>query len=118
SISIPDKNGPGRTAPGATSLKSDKVRVTSPTQSPLVGALSSQSDLNAKATAASRYRTDFEEIEFIGKGGFADVVKVKNRLDGRIYAIKKIKLDGKDALFNNRIIREVTLLSQLHHEYI
>jgi serine/threonine protein kinase len=44
--------------------------------------------------------------------------QVRNRLDGRIYAVKKIKLDPKDEEFNRRIIREVTLLSQLHHEYV
>ena len=37
----------------------------------------------------SRYRTEFEEIKTVGKGGFGIVVQAKNRLDGQEYAIKK-----------------------------
>ncbi|KAL6618007.1 kinase-like domain-containing protein [Neocallimastix sp. 'constans'] len=66
----------------------------------------------------SRYRSDFEEIEFLGKGGFGEVVKARNRLDGRVYAIKKVKLDPKDSEYNKKILREVTTLSRLHHEYV
>eukprot|EP01135_Chromosphaera_perkinsii_P006095 Nk52_evm1s396 gene=Nk52_evmTU1s396 len=66
----------------------------------------------------SRYRTDFEEIEFLGRGGFGQVAKVRNKLDGRMYAIKRIKLNPSNQQTNKKIIREVTLLSRLHHEYI
>eukprot|EP01113_Clastostelium_recurvatum_P042340 TRINITY_DN6857_c0_g1_i2.p1 TRINITY_DN6857_c0_g1~~TRINITY_DN6857_c0_g1_i2.p1 ORF type:complete len:1461 (+),score=371.59 TRINITY_DN6857_c0_g1_i2:29-4411(+) len=65
----------------------------------------------------SRYKTDFEEIEPLGRGGFGQVVKVKNKLDGRFYAIKKIRLD-RDQTLNNRILREVLTLSRLHHQHI
>lgn len=34
------------------------------------------SSLTIPAPSASRYRSDFEEIEFLGKGGFGEVVKV------------------------------------------
>eukprot|EP01134_Creolimax_fragrantissima_P007534 CFRG7534T1 len=118
SIAIPDKKKPIPTKGEARgSLSSSQPSVLSPLRSPGGGIAFTKKDSTSSHTT-SRYRTDFEEIQFIGKGGFADVVKVRNRLDGRIYAIKKIRLDGKDAHFNNRIIREVTLLSQLHHEYI
>ncbi|KAJ1927841.1 eukaryotic translation initiation factor 2-alpha kinase, partial [Tieghemiomyces parasiticus] len=66
----------------------------------------------------SRYRADFEEIEFLGKGGFGEVVKARNRLDDRYYAIKKIRLDPRDVETNRKILREVTTLSRLHHEYV
>lgn len=60
----------------------------------------------------SRYKSDFEEIEFLGRGGFGEVVKARNKLDGRFYAIKKIKLDPKDNATNRKILREVTTLSR------
>eukprot|EP00026_Physarum_polycephalum_P000981 Phypoly_transcript_00982.p1 GENE.Phypoly_transcript_00982~~Phypoly_transcript_00982.p1 ORF type:complete len:1261 (+),score=184.22 Phypoly_transcript_00982:51-3785(+) len=65
----------------------------------------------------SRYRSDFEELQPLGRGGFGQVVKAKNKLDGRFYAIKKIKL-GSNKSQNQRILREVTTLSRLHHPYI
>ncbi|KAJ2548949.1 eukaryotic translation initiation factor 2-alpha kinase, partial [Coemansia sp. RSA 1933] len=68
--------------------------------------------------SASRYRTDFEEVEFLGKGGFGSVVKARNRIDGRFYAIKKIKLDPRDNEGSKKIFREVTTLSRLHHQNI
>eukprot|EP01132_Coremiostelium_polycephalum_P010766 gene10766-13183_t len=66
---------------------------------------------------ASRYSSDFEEIQLLGRGGFGQVVKVRNKLDGRYYAIKKIKLDSDQSL-NKRILREVITLSRLHHSHV
>ncbi|KAJ2709509.1 eukaryotic translation initiation factor 2-alpha kinase, partial [Coemansia spiralis] len=68
--------------------------------------------------STSRYRTDFEEVGFLGKGGFGSVVKARNRIDGRFYAIKKIPLDPRDSDSNKKIFREVTTLSRLHHHHV
>ncbi|KAL8175510.1 UNVERIFIED_CONTAM: hypothetical protein K2H54_026928 [Gekko kuhli] len=38
----------------------------------------------------SRYINEFDEISRLGKGGYGTVYKVKNKLDGQFYAIKKI----------------------------
>jgi hypothetical protein len=35
------------------------------------------------------------------------VVQVKNRLDKRFYAVKKIRLDGREGALSNRLRREV-----------
>jgi PAS domain S-box-containing protein len=40
----------------------------------------------------SRYLKEFEETEFLGKGGFGLVYRARNRLDAQEYAIKKIRL--------------------------
>lgn len=73
----------------------------------------------------SRYNTDFIELELLGRGGGGEVVKVRNRLDRRLYAVKKIIMEseqGKFAKFgvvqNRKLRREVTTLSRLVHKNI
>ena len=44
----------------------------------------------------SRYQTDFVELGPLGRGGGGEVVKAINRLDRRIYAIKKILLESEE----------------------
>jgi translation initiation factor 2-alpha kinase 4 len=80
--------------------------------------ISSSSSSPFALGTTSRYKTDFEEIEFLGKGGFGEVVKSRNRLDGRLYAIKKIRLDPRDSEGVRKILREVQTLSSLHHQYV
>jgi translation initiation factor 2-alpha kinase 4 len=71
---------------------------------------------------SSRYHTDFVELGILGRGGGGEVVKVKNRLDRRIYAIKKILLEnGKDKfgeMQNKKLRREVTTISSVMHKNI
>ena len=74
---------------------------------------------NAAATNSySRYATDFEELDVLGQGGFGQVLKVRNRIDGRLYAIKRLFLDAEDVEYNRKILREVLALSRLQHERI
>ncbi|XP_078687689.1 eukaryotic translation initiation factor 2-alpha kinase 1-like [Branchiostoma floridae x Branchiostoma belcheri] len=70
---------------------------------------------DAFQTFASRYANEFQEMERLGKGGFGRVFKVKNKLDGQEYAVKKIFLKESymDVFF--RIVREVKLLASLQH---
>lgn len=66
----------------------------------------------------SRYHKEFQEIQLLGKGGGGEVWKVKNNLDRRAYAVKKILLNPTDKASNNRIRREVTTISSLLHKHI
>lgn len=82
-------------------------------------------DYNPAAVSASRYETDFIELGVLGAGGGGEVVKARNRLDGRIYAIKKILLEQEDgamakigALQNQKLRREVTTISRVTHNNI
>ncbi|WAQ88086.1 hypothetical protein PtA15_9A211 [Puccinia triticina] len=70
-----------------------------------------------QGTTYSRYRNDFEEVEFLGKGGFGEVLKARNKLDNRFYAIKKISLPT-DPREETKILREVTILSRMSHPHI
>ena len=64
----------------------------------------------------SRYEEDFVEEGRLGKGGFGEVVKARKKLDGMIYAVKKIT--QKSSAFLDEILKEVQLLSQLSHPYV
>lgn len=75
-------------------------------------------DIISSGVSATRYQSDFEEIEFLGKGGFGEVVKAKNRIDGRFYAVKKIRLDHRSKEENRKILREVQTLSRLTHTFV
>ena len=82
-------------------------------------------DYNPATVSASRYETDFIEMGILGRGGGGEVVKARNRLDGRIYAIKKVLLEREDgamaklgALQNQKLRREVTTISRMTHNNI
>ncbi|KAK4540946.1 hypothetical protein LTR36_008454 [Oleoguttula mirabilis] len=63
----------------------------------------------------SRYFTDFTEIGRLGKGGFGEVVKARNKLDGGVYAVKKVKQAPQ---LLDRVLSEVMLLNRLNHPYV
>ncbi|KAK9471529.1 kinase-like domain-containing protein [Dipodascopsis tothii] len=63
----------------------------------------------------SRYLQDFEEGQLLGHGAFGEVVRARNRLDGRFYAIKKIHHTQNKL---SSILSEVMLLSRLSHQYV
>ncbi|XP_034249523.1 eIF-2-alpha kinase GCN2 isoform X2 [Thrips palmi] len=74
--------------------------------------------ISHESKSQSRILNEFEMLKFLGKGAFGDVLKVRNKLDGRVYAIKRIELNPRNRQLNRRITREVKLLSQLNHENV
>ncbi|PSK56571.1 hypothetical protein B9Z65_6195 [Elsinoe australis] len=64
----------------------------------------------------SRYIADFTELHRLGRGGFGEVVKARNKIDGGIYAIKKIKSESRTQL--EQVLSEVMLLHRLNHPYV
>uniref|UniRef100_A0A7S1YE20 non-specific serine/threonine protein kinase n=1 Tax=Grammatophora oceanica TaxID=210454 RepID=A0A7S1YE20_9STRA len=71
----------------------------------------------------SRYKSEFTEVQALGKGGFGTVFQCQNVLDGRHYAMKKIAVKTyqnpqvtKEQL--ERVLREVKILALLDHPNI
>ena len=93
-------------------LLQEKIKSRSPSPPP------ASSYLSASSQAQSRLRQDFEILSWLGRGGFGDVIKVKNKLDEKLYAIKRIRLNPADKATNRKIMREVKLLSRLNHENV
>lgn len=76
-----------------------------------------------KPSHSTRYTSDFAELGFLGRGGFGSVYHVRNHLDQREYAIKKIVLknkmlqkiqDGGIEAFE-KVMREVNTMAKLDH---
>ena len=68
---------------------------------------------DSRGGASSRYNKDFVEEGRLGRGGFAEVFRARNKVDGQLYAIKKIKATSKSAL--DPVLSEATVLSRLNH---
>jgi len=64
---------------------------------------------------SGRFISDFTRISYLGRGAFGEVYKVRNQIDGQVYAIKRILIsdDRKD-----KVLREARLLSSVTHERI
>ncbi|NXD40806.1 E2AK1 kinase, partial [Copsychus sechellarum] len=66
----------------------------------------------------SRYLNEFEEIARLGRGGYGKVYKVRNKLDGQFYAVKKIKIKKATRRDCMKVLREVKVLAGLQHPSI
>ncbi|XP_018422655.1 PREDICTED: eukaryotic translation initiation factor 2-alpha kinase 1 [Nanorana parkeri] len=74
-------------------------------------------DMLAEAQT-SRYLNEFEELTQLGKGGYGKVYKVRNKLDGQLYAIKKILIKKVSRRDCKKVLREVKVLAGLQHPNI
>lgn len=63
----------------------------------------------------SRYEEDFIEAEKLGRGGYGSVYAVKHKLDGLMYAMKKIQFKNTSSQFMEKVLREVKTLALLNH---
>ncbi|NXH65728.1 E2AK1 kinase, partial [Hydrobates tethys] len=66
----------------------------------------------------SRYLNEFDEVARLGKGGYGKVYKVRNKLDGQFYAIKKINMKKATRRDCMKVLREVKVLAGLQHPNI
>lgn len=63
----------------------------------------------AASSYVSRYLTDFEPIQCLGRGGFGLVFEVRNRLDDCHYAVKRIQLPNSEEA-REKVMREVKVI--------
>ena len=61
--------------------------------------------------SVSQWKSEWEELGKLGKGGFGEVVKARNRLDTTIKAVKKIQCKSDDDM--SALLREIKVLSGL-----
>lgn len=70
---------------------------------------------DAIGSSWSRYEREFEELNFVAGGGFGRVYKARHKLDGIVYAIKKItiKYQTVDRVLSH--LAEVKTFASLNH---
>ncbi|XP_030374103.1 eukaryotic translation initiation factor 2-alpha kinase [Scaptodrosophila lebanonensis] len=77
----------------------------------------SESTTHSGEQFTSRFQTDFELMQCLGRGGFGVVFEAKNKLDENKYAIKRITLPNKETS-RQRVLREARTLAQCEHQNI
>ena len=71
-----------------------------------------------------RFAKKFSDVRQIGEGGFGKVYKAVYNIDRKAYAIKVVRLhfassaNPMDAIYNNKVYREIATASQLSSENI
>ncbi|KAI9366792.1 kinase-like domain-containing protein [Zopfochytrium polystomum] len=60
----------------------------------------------------------YEKIEKIGEGTYGVVYKARNKTNGTVVALKKIRLETEDEGVPSTAIREISLLKELRHPNI
>lgn len=106
-------------ATDAPVLVEDAVGFSAPAQSmtPVPSGFSRKRlDSVTLAPSFSRFKNEFSEEGRLGKGGFGEVVKARKKIDGQIYAIKKISQRASRTLTTT--LKEVLTLSRLSHPAI
>jgi serine/threonine protein kinase len=63
--------------------------------------------VNTPTKTVNKFETQFEVIEVLGSGSFGEAFKVKSKMDGRLYAIKKTKQKYQGMGDRNRKLEEV-----------
>lgn len=69
-------------------------------------------------TRSTTFVNDYERIEKIGEGTYGVVYKARNRVTGKLAALKKIRLESEEEGVPSTAVREISLLKELKHPNI
>ena len=58
---------------------------------------------------------DFEKLTRIGTGSYSSVYKVQRIVDGKEYALKKVKMSGLSQKEKENALNEVRFLASINH---
>ncbi|KAK7504545.1 hypothetical protein BaRGS_00004031 [Batillaria attramentaria] len=100
------------------SIKKDGNVLALPPPNVRVDQVLSPSAEDVISSQTSRYLSEFEELGRLGKGGYGSVHQARNHLDGRVYAVKKIRFRQKNMDTLLRLLREVKALAKMSHTHI
>ena len=67
------------------------------------------------ATAACRSVFDFEQLNKIDEGTYGVVFRARDKRSGKIYALKKVKMEKEREGFPQTALREANILLSMHH---
>lgn len=95
----------------SSTLKAEPIPI--PITPPNIKPVSPSNSLNT-SDYFSRYSSDFESIQRLGRGGFGIVFEAKNKIDDCHYAVKRICLPLENEA-RERVMREVRALAKLDH---
>jgi eukaryotic translation initiation factor 2-alpha kinase 4 len=73
------------------------------------------SNFRPQQGSEGRYQNQFIQQRLLGAGGFAPVYVCRKKIDGRLYAIKKVAMTEAQS---EKILREVQTLAALNHKNI
>ncbi|KAF0308254.1 eIF-2-alpha kinase GCN2 [Amphibalanus amphitrite] len=100
-------------AAAAADVRDDPVAAAAaPTPEPAAAALPLPSG------SSQQLANNFLILEHLGQGGFGEVLKVRNKVDGNLYAVKKIMLERDRPQDLKKISVEAQHLAILQHENI
>lgn len=73
---------------------------------------------SARSQAQYRGMERYSRIDKVGEGTYGIVYKARDRVNGNIVALKKIRLDAEDEGIPSTAIREISILRELNHENV
>ncbi|CAG2102935.1 unnamed protein product [Medioppia subpectinata] len=105
---------------GTSKKQSNRSSSISQTQTtPVLMNMTSQYEDDSYESYKTFYEKNFQELSFIGKGGYGPVYKVEHKLDGDYYAIKIVDcLASYDESKRKAILNEVKSLAKVRSKYV